>query len=398
MRHPILTCSTALAALFTASAALAQTFNTNVTIDGKLCVGQSCNPVEGFGAESIKMKAFNLRLKFQDTSGAAGFPTNDWQIEINDSGSGGQERFSVADLDGGTTPFTILGGAPTNSLFVDDDGDVGVGTPNPVTELHVTDGDTPTIRLEQDGTGAFGARIWEVAGNETSFFVRDVNNGNNRPFALRVGAPPNSIFVASDGDVGLGTAGPAANLHVSRAGTDFTTPMLLQGDMDADIPHMIARSTAADGRAEIWLEDINSDSVSDDDTLRMQLDGDVFTIFFNGTDDGLRVRQDGDVEVTGGDLMVSGSISSGGTNLMVPDYVFAPDYELMPLEDVAAFIDANSHLPHIPSAAEVKANGLNLTHMQLAILKTVEELTLHTLAQEARIKALSAELEALRAQ
>jgi hypothetical protein len=107
-----------------------------------------------------------------------------------------------------------------------------------------------------------------------------------------------------------------------------------------------------------------------------------------------------------GDLLVpNGGVTVGGQGLNVPDYVFAPDYQLMPLEDVAAFVAANSHLPHMPSAAEVQAQGLDMVQMQLAMLKTVEELTLHTLRQQeliedqaALVVALRGELAALKTQ
>ncbi|MEZ4740809.1 MAG: hypothetical protein R2818_15965 [Flavobacteriales bacterium] len=44
-----------------------------------------------------------------------------------------------------------------------------------------------------------------------------------------------------------------------------------------------------------------------------------------------------------------------------PDYVFDKEYRLMPLEEVAAYIQANGHLPNVPSACEVEENGLGLS-------------------------------------
>ncbi len=40
------------------------------------------------------------------------------------------------------------------------------------------------------------------------------------------------------------------------------------------------------------------------------------------------------------------------------------------------------HLPGIPSAAEVEANGISLSEMQSRLLQKVEELTLHMIALE----------------
>lgn len=70
------------------------------------------------------------------------------------------------------------------------------------------------------------------------------------------------------------------------------------------------------------------------------------------------------------------------------DYVFEPNYELMPLEQLDGFIQANKHLPEIPSAAVVEKDGVDLMTMNKLLLKKVEELTLYTIAQEKRLKAL----------
>ncbi|MCA9438343.1 MAG: tail fiber domain-containing protein, partial [Candidatus Omnitrophica bacterium] len=83
-----------------------------------------------------------------------------------------------------------------------------------IVELHLADGDTPTIRLEQDGSSGWTAQTWDVAGNETNFFIRDVNNGSKLPFRIRPGAPDNSLYIDTDGDVGIGTNAPSAKLDV----------------------------------------------------------------------------------------------------------------------------------------------------------------------------------------
>ncbi|MXV50405.1 hypothetical protein GS399_05420 [Pedobacter sp. HMF7647] len=63
----------------------------------------------------------------------------------------------------------------------------------------------------------------------------------------------------------------------------------------------------------------------------------------------------------------------------VPDYVFNEDYDLRPLASVRSYIDANRHLPEIPSAAEIEKNGMNVGEMNMLLLKKVEELTLYVL-------------------
>ncbi|EAY28019.1 hypothetical protein M23134_02688 [Microscilla marina ATCC 23134] len=81
-----------------------------------------------------------------------------------------------------------------------------------------------------------------------------------------------------------------------------------------------------------------------------------------------------------------------------PDYVFENDYDLMPLEKVEAYIKANKHLPNMPSEAQVLKNGMDVGQINTILVEKVEELTLHTIAQQKHIKALKGEIAAFKAQ
>jgi hypothetical protein len=194
-------------------------------IQGSLCVGLDCVNNESFGFDTIRLKENNTRIKFEDTS-VGSFPSTDWQLTANDSASGGANKFSIDDVTASTTPFTITGAAPTNSIFVDSSGRLGLGTATPVLKLHESSSDTPAIRFEQNNSGGFTAQTWDVAGNEANFFVRDVTGGSRLPFRIRPGAPTSSIDISAAGNVGVGTASPANKLHVS--GSDGTTKLLVQ--------------------------------------------------------------------------------------------------------------------------------------------------------------------------
>jgi len=80
------------------------------------------------------------------------------------------------------------------------------------------------------------------------------------------------------------------------------------------------------------------------------------------------------------------------------DFVFAPDYELMPLAEVEAFIKENQHLPEVPSAKELEENGMDLAEMDKIQMQKIEELTLYTLEQQQEIQSLKAENEMLKNQ
>jgi hypothetical protein len=196
----------------------------DLIVDGSICAGMDCVNGESFGFDTIRLKENNLRIRFVDTSSTSSFPSRDWQITVNDSANGGQNKFSIDDIDGGRTPFTIEAGAPSHSLYVDDGGRLGLGTSTPVTDAHIKTGNTPTLRLEQDGSSGFTPQTWDVASNEANFFIRDATNGSTLPFRIQPGAPSSSLSVMSDGKIGIGTWSPSYPVHLL---TDSSTPALV---------------------------------------------------------------------------------------------------------------------------------------------------------------------------
>ena len=99
-------------------------------------------------------------------------------------------------------------------IFIKSDGKVGIATNNPATELHVKDGDTPTLRMEQSG-GAFTPYTWDIGANEANFFVRDLTFGGDKlPFRIYPGSSSNRIVINGN-NVGIGTNSPAALLDVN---------------------------------------------------------------------------------------------------------------------------------------------------------------------------------------
>jgi len=198
----------------------AQVITQDLVVQGSECVGIDCASTESFGFDTERYKENNLRIHFDDTSASASFPSNDWRIEINSSANGGASYFAIQDATAGRIPFIIEAGAPVDALRVDASGNLGVGNANPVVEVHVTDGDSPTLRLEQDGSSGFTAQTWDMAGNETNFFVRDVTNGSKLPFKIKPGAPDNALFISASGTVGINTQTPEANksIHAKHSG------------------------------------------------------------------------------------------------------------------------------------------------------------------------------------
>jgi hypothetical protein len=83
-----------------------------------------------------------------------------------------------------------------------------------------------------------------------------------------------------------------------------------------------------------------------------------------------------------------------------PDYVFAKDYQLPSLQETEQHIKDKGHLLGIPSAEEVKANGIDLGEMNAKLLKKIEELTLLLIETdkkfESKFQAQEAEINKLK--
>ncbi|WP_126244385.1 hypothetical protein [Chitinophaga rhizosphaerae] len=97
-------------------------------------------------------------------------------------------------------------------------------------------------------------------------------------------------------------------------------------------------------------------------------------------------------------LAVEGTIAARKVKVQAtgwPDFVFADDYALQPLDSVAAFVRANKHLPGIPSEAEVKKDGHDLGDMNARLLQKVEELTLYLIEMKKENADMKKRLEKL---
>ena len=192
-------------------------YNDDIIVKGSICVGVDCNSGESFSFDTIRMKENNLRIRFIDTSVTSGFPTRDWQILVNDSINGGKNLFAIENVDNDRRPFVIADNAQQHALYIGPNAAVGLGTSAPAVELHILEGNSPTVRLDQDGSSGFAAQAWDVGGNETNFFIRDVSNNSNLPLRIRAGAPTASIYVAADGDVGFRTTSPDGMFDIASA-------------------------------------------------------------------------------------------------------------------------------------------------------------------------------------
>ena len=68
-----------------------------------------------------------------------------------------------------------------------------------------------------------------------------------------------------------------------------------------------------------------------------------------------------------------------------PDYVFRPGYPLLPIPALRSFIQANGHLPGLPSAQQAETEGIETSAMLRTLTQKVEELTLYILQLEQQL-------------
>lgn len=77
------------------------------------------------------------------------------------------------------------------------------------------------------------------------------------------------------------------------------------------------------------------------------------------------------------------------------DFVFEDTYRLRSLEEVRSHIEEHGHLPDVPSAATVEAEGLSVGEAQKIMMQKIEELTLYMIEKDKQVAALQARVAEL---
>jgi hypothetical protein len=99
-------------------------------------------------------------------------------------------------------------------------------------------------------------------------------------------------------------------------------------------------------------------------------------------------------------LYVAGGIKTEAITVSLvnnwPDYVFKKGYDLLPLSKVEEHIQQKGFLPNTPSAEVVEKEGLSLAETAKNQQEKIEEIFLHLIEMEKRVKAVEAENAALK--
>jgi ethanolamine utilization microcompartment shell protein EutS len=228
--------------------------------------------------------------------------------------------------------------------------------------------------------------------------------------------------IAMQGALGVGTITPGAVLHVTGSGANkdggndhqFSGDMVIEGatggrtsGIGSQIEFVLPANTDGSnvyGQARIITVAGNNNNY--DATGKMILGT---RRMFNKLGTGPQWYYGDDIVIDGvgnigigtinpvSKLSVNGDIKAKKIRVEQnwADYVFDSSYQLRPLDDVKKFIQANNHLPDMPSAKEVESKGLDLGEVVKQQQVKIEELTLYLLNMEKQNKMLIERIEKL---
>ncbi|MDX2194797.1 MAG: hypothetical protein NW207_00130 [Cytophagales bacterium] len=270
-------------------------------------------------------------------------------------------------------------------LNIKQDGNVGIGTTDPLRTLHINSPST-------DG----GIAIFQH-GNARLFIDR-IDNDNINITNYKINGTYGNIILAHDGgNIGIGTNSPSNKLHVhngniytnqniSAGGNISGANIYASGNVGIGFTNPLRKLHVNDrirSSQGFELQDEHKGMFYDNNELVLWMGGNALSI------DASRV-----VKIsTRIDAPEFRACLSPGT---CPDYVFEKSYKLMNLNDLSEYISKNKHLPEVPAAKEMEGSGMDIKQMNLTLLKKVEELTLYILQQNTRLEKQELELQNLK--
>ncbi|WP_299257020.1 tail fiber protein [uncultured Aquimarina sp.] len=284
------------------------------------------------------------------TDGRASFYFGD-----KDSGAMGGFRYNNTD-----NSLTFRTNGSDNRLFINSIGNVGIGTTNPSSMLHI-----------KDPAGGAALKI-ERGGKSWNFSIQNI--GDN--LYLNNSDNPNTFFTfRKNGNLGIGTTSPSAKLEIKGAGDGVEILKL-----STERP-WVFKQEGTGASSNLVLQEISGNKFF---KIKSYDNTDIYTIQSNSGNTYFKGNMGIGTNTPDAKLAVNGNIHAKEVKVDLvgwPDYVFENDYKLPTLQQVENHIAEKGHLENIPSAAEVLENGIQLGEMNSKLLQKIEELTLYMIEQ-----------------
>jgi hypothetical protein len=282
----------------------------------------------------------------------------------------------------------ISAGTTRMDLLVD--GNVGIGTTNPIVKLQVgQDIAGTTSSIYATGTNGNGFIINAGAHYGAMF---PGSNLINFGFPSSIGSQPTPIMsITYSGNVGIGTTSPNALFHASGPEYIPSTSGSSQNStlrIGANTTNLVLDAGVSTSGSYSWLQSRNQAVYSANYTLALNPNGGSVSI--------------GITDPKGYKLAVAGNVIAESVTVKLqgswPDYVFKPSYDLPSLTDVKVYIDKNQHLPEMPSEREIVKNGINLGELVKLQTKKIEELTLYLIEKDRQFSEQQKAIQSLQGQ
>lgn len=270
----------------------------------------------------------------------------------------------------------------------------GFNIDNPLAHLHVNGNSTISQLLVTPDVSGTGGDAEILLGEDDDFtygMALRYDGGDNRFYVMgenTTGAQGPHFSVERDnGDVGIGFGSSIVptGYKVAAAGSMLLRPDL--GISDGTVSLMLGED---EDNGLIWRYDGLSNRLHLDYRQGGTLSGTHMTIERLSGD--MSIGYDENIAPTGYKLAVDGGVICESVRVDMsedwPDYVFEPEYNLMSISALKASIEANGHLPGIPSADVVEAEGIDLGDMQKRMMEKIEELTLYVIELQDQIEVL----------